>query len=139
MLPEKVSGTDIEGKIQVDLQFNSKITFGLFIDYNFLFQVDTVTYYGFHSLMSTLGGYNASWAPLLALSAPLFILNFFYKLAQVIKNKYIKAYRDKLKELHIKYINSSLDVNVDSDLAEVQIEENLTEIFTKLNEKYKDN
>lgn len=60
------------------------------------------SYYTILDVISAIGGVNAAFAPILKKIAPVFMLYFLYCLASIIKDKYLKDYRDELTSF-VKY------------------------------------
>jgi|TARA_B110000285_G_scaffold198633_1_gene231224 hypothetical protein len=54
------------------------------------------SYYTILDVVSAIGGVNAAFSPLLKRLAPWFMLYFLYALACIIKEKYLKEYRNEL-------------------------------------------
>ena len=83
-------------------------------------EIDTITYNGFHEFMANLGGYQASWGPVFAIAAPIFIINFFMKLSAVISGKYEDAYKKKLQDMLKKYADDKTEAQLD-DVEQLEI------------------
>lgn len=57
------------------------------IDFDFVEKVNDIKYTTLVDVMSKLGGFKASFAPILSFIAPLFALHFFWKLSGIIDEK----------------------------------------------------
>lgn len=69
----------------------------------------TYKYFTFLDVISAIGGVNAFISPIVKNLAPLFMLYFMYRLAVIIKGKYLEEYRQELKEF-VKYASDQLNL-----------------------------
>jgi len=58
-----------------------------------------IDYFKYRDVFATLGGYKSLIEPLLNMFIPFFVLSYLHKLARIIKQRRMKEYLNKLKEI----------------------------------------
>ena len=104
---QRATNMNLDQRVPLSLTFNSST---IFIPYSMDFtqREYTFKYYTILDVISAIGGVNAFIAPVMSKLAPLFVLGFLFKLAVIIKGKYMDAYRNELTQF-VKYALDQLN------------------------------
>lgn len=79
--------TNINTAFKVPLRLGNTTNSDIFINlmFDYTQQKYEIRYVGALDIISRIGGYMASFLPIMNISAPLFLLYFLYKLSQVLR------------------------------------------------------
>ena len=78
--------TDADGQVKIKTTFNNSDV-NIPIDFNYVQTQYEIQYFRLINVISSIGGVNAFFGPLLNVMTPILGLNFLYKLSEIIKDR----------------------------------------------------